>query len=147
MSTPTLYQKLARAVDEMKDPSKNSVNSHFKNRYAGLEETVDVVKEGLKDAGLSMVTLFEGRVMVLRVFDTETGEFVDSRLEIPFDDLTGNTFQQIGSGITYYRRYLLQAFFSLVAEDDDAQGAPSRPAAQRKPQATAVTSNGSSDVL
>jgi hypothetical protein len=46
--------------------------------------------------------------------------------------------QQMGSAITYFRRYTLQSLLSLRAEDDDAQTVPAK-AVTAKP--TFTTSN------
>lgn len=129
-----LLEKINKAQTTMLDPKKTSENPHFKSKFAGLDSTMDVIEPVLAENGLGHLTVFEGRDIVYTVFDLETGCILRSRLELPMDGLTGNVWQQLGQATTYMRRYLSQAFWNLVPEDDDAQSAPSRPAAQRKPQ-------------
>lgn len=144
-----LLAKIAAASNEMVDPKKTSTNPHFQSKFAGLDATMGVIEPVLLNHGLGHQTIFVGTTIVYRVWDTETGADTASSVELAtiLEGLAGNIWQQLGQAFTYMRRYLAQAFWNLVPEDDDAQSAPSRPAAQRKPQASVVTSNGSSDVL
>jgi hypothetical protein len=53
---------------------------------------------------------------VSRIYDVDTGDFVDSSMKIPdIDDP-----QKIGSCVSYFRRYTLSSLLSVEAEDDDA---------------------------
>lgn len=133
-NTVKLYKKIAAASAEVADPKKTSTNPHFNSKFAGLQETVNVLEPVLAKHKLGHHTVFDGTAIIYRVWDIDTGEAVDSRVELAsiLEGLSGNVWQSLGQAFTYLRRYLAQAFWGLVPEDDDAQSAPSRPAAARK---------------
>lgn len=126
--TDTFLQKIAKAAAEMDNPKKRGDNPHFKSKFASLADTMDVIKPVLEKYGLGHVCFFDGTAIVYQVFNQEDGEALVSRLDLSnvLDSLSGNVWQGIGQGFTYMRRYLAQAFWSLVPEDDDAQSAPTR---------------------
>lgn len=122
-----LLDKIALAAAEMLPPKKELANPGFKGtKYAGLAQVALVVEPVLLEHKLSHQTFFEGRNIVYRVWDMETGEEFRSSLEMPLDNLSGNVWQGIGQGITYLRRYVMVAFWNLIPEDDDANSAPRR---------------------
>jgi hypothetical protein len=57
------------------------------------------------------------------ITDSESGENVQASIDLP----TNLNAQQMGSCITYYRRYLLAGLLSLEIDDDDATLATSKP--------------------
>ena len=85
--------------------------------------------------GLSHSQTFapEGEVMLVRttLFHT-SGETLVSEIPIKIPGSDGRAMQQLGSAITYARRYALQSLYGLAATDDDGESA-SPPAAARKP--------------
>lgn len=130
----TFLQKIAAAAAEMDNPKKRATNPHFKSKFANLGDTMDVIEPAMEAQGLAHCTFFFGTIITYSVFDPETGEKLESSIDLEsiLSGLDGNVWQQIGQAFTYLRRYLAQAFWGLVPEDDDAQSAPSKPAAQRK---------------
>lgn len=153
MTVPTLtvehqlLVKIAAAQREMMDPKKGSTvtTPKYTHKFASLEATMEVVEPVLEKYKLGHIVIFESREISYLVFDLETGHGIKSNLELPLDNLDGNVWQQIGQGFTYLRRYLAQAFWQLIPEDDDAQGAPqrSKPTASRtqSPQSKAHNDN------
>lgn len=115
---------------------KDSVNPHFKNRYASLDACQNVVLPILYANGFELVnyTVIHDGVLVLytdvyvanKTEDTNVRPYI-MRSAFPVGAITEKA-QQLGSGITYARRYNLCALFSLTADDDDdgnaAQGSP-----------------------
>lgn len=132
----TLFQKIAAASAEMDNPKKRATNPHFKSKFASLADTMDVIEPVLEQHGLAHMFFFDGTALTYQVFSPDTDEVIQSKLDLKdiLQGLDGNVWQAIGQAFTYLRRYLAQAFWGLVPEDTDAQGAPSRPAAQRKAQ-------------
>lgn len=128
-----LLAKIAAASADMIDPKKTSTNPHFHSKFAGLDATMEVIEPVLAAHKLGHQTVFHGTAIVYRVWDIDTGLAAESRVELSsiLDGLSGNIWQQLGQAFTYMRRYLAQAFWNLVPEDDDAQSAPTRPTAQR----------------
>lgn len=148
-SEASLLSKIAAAGEEMIDPKKTSENPHFRSKFASLEATTEVIESVISKHGLGHQTIFAGTHIQYVVWDTDTGEKCVSSLDLGLlmGGLTGNVWQGMGQAVSYMRRYLAQAFWNLVPEDDDAQSAPSRSAAQRKPSAIAPNGVSVSDVL
>lgn len=101
---------------------KKSINPHFKNSYFDINTLLHEVRPVLIDNGLLLTQpIIKGKVCSI-ITCTETGEFVQSCLELP----TGIDPQKMGSAITYYRRYTLVGLLAIEAEDDDANTATER---------------------
>jgi hypothetical protein len=120
---------------------KAANNPYFKSKYATLEEVIDTARQA-GEFGLSFTQLIdfdEGRIFVSTILMHESGETLVSRTPVLVKDMSDP--QKMGSGITYAKRYGLQAAFGLPSEDDDgnAAAAPSKsktppPSNQPKPQ-------------
>ena len=98
---------------------KDSKNPHFKNTYASLEQILSEVKPILTECGLILLQPINDKG-VCTVITMENGtetDFVESYIPLP----TNLTPQQLGSAITYYRRYTLSSLVALEIDDDDAQ--------------------------
>lgn len=121
--------------------------------YAGLAEVSAAAAPLMAEHGLSFACLPQldeaGRVTLLGILMHSSGEQLTASLPI-----AGSTPQQIGSSLTYARRYLLGCMTGIVTDDDDdgqlasqprarkAAAAPAAPAGptqtvRRKPRATA----------
>lgn len=106
---------------------KGSINPHFKNEYADINEVLDKVKKPLNDMGVVIIQSpesfnnigqnFQGLKTVL--YDTESGTYVESHT--PF--INPSDMQKLGGAITYARRYSLIAMLGLEDEDDDGEKA------------------------
>lgn len=115
---------LVKAQSEMVTPKKANTNPFFKNKYAGLNEVLDAVVSVLNTNGivvLQPMVHLDGKNFVKTVLLHESGESLESFTEIIYNKQ--NDAQAQGSGITYARRYGLQSFVSVGAEDDDGQKA------------------------
>jgi len=115
---------LVKAQKEMVTPKKASLNPFFKNKYAGLNEVLEAVTTALNDNGivvLQPMVHLDGKNFVKTVLLHESGEMLESFTEIIYNKQ--NDAQAQGSGITYARRYGLQSFVSVGADDDDGQKA------------------------
>jgi len=129
----SIYQRLIEAQAEMEQPTLNASNPHFKSKYADLAEIIRVVLPPLRKSGLFLSQQLEFQKgeaytlsLVTRVYDG-TGE----SLTLGSYPITSSTPQQIGSEVTYARRYSLSSAFAIVADDDDdgnsAQGKAGKP--------------------
>lgn len=98
---------------------KDSKNPHFKNTYASLEQILSEVKPILTDCGLILLQPIndKGVCTVITMVDGTETDFIESYIPLP----TNLTPQQLGSAITYYRRYTLSSLVALEIDDDDAQ--------------------------
>lgn len=101
--------------------------------YADLATVVEVAQPILAKHGLAYVQMpandgANGTVTVTTRLLHKSGEWLEDSLAMP----TGNGgAQQVGSAITYARRYALMAALGLAPEDDDGHAAQS---AHRAPQ-------------
>ena len=113
---------LLEAKREIGKVAKNAKNPHFKNTYADINALLEAVEPILLDKGLLLIQPIVENAVVTIVLHPESGEQFESRIDLP---ISANP-QQLGSAITYYRRYTLQA------EDDDANAASgAKPAAPK----------------
>jgi hypothetical protein len=119
---------LAKAQAELKNPPKDSVNPHFKSRYADLATVRDTVLPVLARNGLSVLQLpceMDGNPALTTVLmHGESGEFWESTILLRPGKMDP---QGIGSALTYHRRYSLQALAGVAADDDDDGNAASAP--------------------
>jgi len=123
-----IYEKLLNAKKSIGKVHKNAKNPHFKNSYADVNSLIETVEPILLENGLLLLQPVLNGKVITRIVDVETGENVESIMELP----TLTNPQQMGSAITYYRRYTLQSLLSLQADDDDGNAA-SKPQPKAKP--------------
>lgn len=112
-----LLKKLAAAKEEIKPIEKNLKNPFHKNEYADINQILKQVEPVLAAHKLMLLQPIENGSVVSRVFDLDSGDSVQSSLELPpIDDP-----QKKGAAITYYRRHTLSALLSLNSGDDDGE--------------------------
>jgi hypothetical protein len=119
METKNIYQKLHEAKLEIGKVAKNAKNPHFKNTNADLNALIEAVEPILLDKGLVLLQpIKEGKVftIITSIIDSYS---VESYIDLPIN----LNPQQLGSAVTYFRRYTLQSLLSLQAVDDDGQHA------------------------
>ncbi len=123
---------LLKAQSEMSNPKKGATNPFFKSKYADLNAIREAVIPTLNENGiivLQPIVHVDGKNFVKTILLHESGELLESLTEIIYNKQ--NDAQAQGSGISYARRYALQSFVCVGADDDDGQKA-----VQQKPQAT-----------
>ena len=112
----TIHQKLHRAKLAIGKVTKNATNPHFKKAYADINALIDAVEPILLENGLLLLQPIQGNNVCTQIIDIDSGTMIESCMELP----TNLTPQQMGSAITYFRRYTLQSSMSLQSVDDDA---------------------------
>lgn len=123
---------LLKAQTEMSNPKKGATNPFFKSKYADLNSIREAVIPVLNSNGITVlqpIIHLDGKNFVKTMLLHESGESIDSLTEIIYNKV--NDAQAQGSGISYARRYSLQSFVCIGADDDDGQKA-----VQAKPNAT-----------
>jgi len=104
---------------------KNAKNPYYKSKYADLKTVIDAVKEPLNANGITFLQAVDMNSEGIGVVDTillhESGQFMSART--PIYCLKENDPQALGKGISYSKRYALQALLGLPTEDDDAEAA------------------------
>ena len=119
-----LAKALVQAQSEMSNAKKDATNPFFKSKYADLNAIREAVLPILNSHGISVLqpmTNIEGKNFIKTILLHETGESIESFTEIIYSKV--NDAQAQGSGITYARRYGLQSFVCVGAEDDDGNKA------------------------
>lgn len=130
----TLAAALAKAQGVIANPAFDAVNPHFKNRYATLGAHIDAVRGAFPANGLSVVQAIEtperDRVSLTTRILHSSGQWIESTVSAS----TGAKVQEIGSTVTYLRRYALAAIVGIVGEEDD-DGESDRSTRERAPVA------------
>jgi hypothetical protein len=118
---------LLKAQRKMGSAAKGAANPFFKSKYADLGSVMEVVKDPLNEEGITMLQPTyskDGAHYVETILMHESGEYIASealKLELNKVDM-----QQLGSAITYARRYTLQSLLSIPSEDDDGEATMGR---------------------
>lgn len=125
-----LYPALVRALGALSDiPSdREGQIGNRSYRYANLGDVLSHVRPVFAGEGLAVVqhvTHAQGAVTVHTIVLHTSGEsYAFPPLTLP----ASGTVQQIGSAITYARRYSLMASLGLATDDDDGASASPPPA-------------------
>lgn len=148
---------LARAFARIEAAKKDSENPHYRNKYADLASVTEAVKGPLTAEGFSWpqtIAMEEGLIVVTQWLRRK-GQAIKSVLPMPIGDKA--TPQQIGSAITYARRYALSAMVGVAPDDDDGNAAssngggrvraPAKSRRQKEKKPGGWRANASADVL
>lgn len=134
-----LATALAKAQAEIQPAPKDATNPFFKSKYASLPAIREAIREVFGKHGLAVVqkpSVVDGKLVLSTLLLHSSGQHLECG-ELAAEVDLGNP-QQLGSAITYFRRYSLAALSQTVAdEDDDGEAAtrPRKPAPpKRKPQ-------------
>jgi len=137
METKSLAAALAKAQAEMKNATLNKTNPHFKSKFADLAAVREATMGALNSHGLSIAqytALQDGHLVLVTRLMHDSGEMIEGQYPLP---PSGTAPQQMGSALTYAKRYCWSAMCGIAAdEDDDANaaqdGAKDAPAADKK---------------
>lgn len=86
-------------------------------KYADLTAVLESIRPILKASKLVIVQTVCGQDLITRLIDSESGEQIESSFPL---ETTGMTWHQVGTSISYARRYAILAILNLSSEDDDA---------------------------
>jgi len=133
-----LFKSLANFQQEVPVILKDTQAYGYK--YADLPEIFKVINPLLKKHGIGFAQPIEGNSIKTIIFHIESGETLESITEIPQNvELKGmNSFQVLGSAITYIRRYALSSILGLITDKDtDASGEQIKDVPKAKNEANA----------
>lgn len=133
--TSTTTNEIAKALFEAQKKmgvvTKSAENPYFKSKYADLNSILDVVTEPLEAEGILLIqpTTTDGtsNFVTTRLQHVKTGEFYESTVKL---ELSKVTMQELGSAVSYARRYTLQSLVRLQSEDDDGNLASKKAATE-----------------
>jgi hypothetical protein len=107
---------------EVMDASKDKKGYGY--NYADLSNVLEIARPLMSKNGLSLAqfpTLVDGRVCVESVLMHKSGQFMSSRMDIPYTvSQKQSEAQAVGAVITYARRYSVGAILGITQTDTDA---------------------------
>lgn len=135
-----LAKALSKAQSEIDGASKNSTNPFFKSNYADLHQVIKSSFPQLTKHGLSVVQgtdWIDGKIHVTTMLCHSSGQWIKSSVCMPLktdkEGKDNHTAQDVGSIMTYGRRYGLSAMVGVAQYDDDAQSvSPPKPKKTKK---------------
>lgn len=140
-----LAKALAAAQAELQDAKKDSVNPHFKNKYASLSSVRAELQRVLPKHGLATPQTTrphgDAGVCVVTWLIHESGEWMRGDLFLPVGKKDAQGF---GSALSYARRYGLSTIVGISADEDDDAEQAVKTNGQAKPE-TAKASKPESD--
>jgi len=140
MEINELATALAKVQAVLRGAKKDGENKHLRNRYASLESVWDACREPLTSNGLSVVQGF-GRDELGSYMETtllhSSGQWVSSQM--PWDPPSSTSkglkpAQELGSLLTYLRRYALSALVGICPVDDDGEAGRGHRPSRQQPQ-------------
>lgn len=139
-----LYKALAKFRQQLKQPAKDGANPYFKSTYVTLDGVIKAVDTALEGTGLSYIqeaATSDGLPAVRTVlFHEDGGTMASGWLSLPLKN--GATPQDVGSLLTYAKRYQLAAFFGVSSDVDDDVNSASIRGDQRYPQSAGYHGSG-----
>lgn len=142
MENKQISKALLDAQKEMGTALKDSSNPFFKSKYADLNSIREACMPSLNKYGIVVLqptSFVDGKNFIKTILLHESGESMESLTEIVYNKQ--NDAQSQGSGITYARRYGLQSFVNVGAEDDDGNSASKQPTPPRIDEVLLTASN------
>lgn len=111
---------LAKAQAKMTNPPKNRTGQcrGGKYRYSDLATVIDHTRAAMAEFGLSVsqLTVYgESRNTLVTRLLHSSGQYLEATYPLP----VGAAAQEMGSAITYARRYSLCAILGIAADEDD----------------------------
>jgi hypothetical protein len=117
------------AIPRTRTVNVRSTSGTYSFDYAPLDVVLEAVRVPLAENGLAITQLLSGGELVTLLLH-EGGGVLESRIKIPLEE--GQRIQQLGSAITYLRRYSLLAILGISSEDDDDGAAEGTQAIKRR---------------
>ena len=122
-ATNEISAALAKAQGEIQNPTKDSVNPHFRSSYADLSGGINAIRTPLSANGIAFIqpTRLDGDLLIVETrLSHSSGQWMESEYPACRFPLKP---QEVGSAITYARRYSLFALVGIAGEDDDGNEA------------------------
>lgn len=113
------YADFVAAHAEMKNAVLNKINPHFKSKYADLTAVREATTPALKKYGLAIIqypTLNGEQFVLISRLIHRSGYVINESF---FPLASNGTPQQVGSQITYARRYTWASLCGIAADEDD----------------------------
>jgi hypothetical protein len=123
-----VYKALLKVQSKLGSLTKDEKNPFFNSSYVSLNAVREYVVGPLTEAELVLTqpTIYkDGKTFVhTKITHAPTGEMIEGFNEVIAKNMSDA--QQVGSGISYARRYGLMSLLCLSAEEDDGNLAAER---------------------
>lgn len=110
----SLHKKLFEIQGTVEALTKDTKGYNYK--YFDINQMLEKLKPLFQKHNLLILQPLEDDRVYTRIIDLDSEEVAESSLALTI----GAKPQDLGSEVTYYRRYTLQSLLGLQAEDDDA---------------------------
>lgn len=114
-----LSDALAKAQAVLTNPAKDAENPHFRSRYASLDTGLNIVRKALSAHNIAFTqgTRLDGELLILEtLLSHSSGEWMQSEYPVARFPVKQ---QELGSAMTYAKRYSLFGLVGIAGEDDD----------------------------
>jgi hypothetical protein len=138
---------LLLAQKEISGAKKGATNPFFKMKYSDLGSVMEACKDAFNNHGISVIQpieLIDGINVVKTILLHESGEYITSSMKVSCKNPENP--QEMGSAITYAKRYALQALAFIPSEDDDGEVATKPLRATTEPVKATQTSTSISNI-
>ena len=120
---PNIYKALMDFRSKVDSVERTSKNEFLNYHYANINNIIDTIKPVLYELRMGYVQSVQYvdgiDLLNTRIFLVDhPEEYIESNIRLI---MTKEDCQQLGSAITYNRRYALISAFSLEVEDDDGE--------------------------
>lgn len=118
-SIQSLSEALAKAQAELRNPHFDSVNPHFKSKFASLGAVREAVIPTFAKHGLSLTqwpVSENGSAGCITLVAHSSGEWIEETFLIPVDKHNAHGY---ASGVTYAKRISMQSVAAVVGDEDD----------------------------
>lgn len=123
-----IIKALLEVQREIQNPKKTETNPYYKSKYAPLDKILNETRQLLTRHGLVLLQDTgadeDGRVVITTTLLHESGGWIQTSPLIvkPTARKASATPQEMGSAITYARRYQLMSLLGIAGEDEDDDG-------------------------
>jgi len=135
---------LVLASAEIKNVKKDTQGFGYK--YATLDSILEMARPVLAKNKLAIIQtedIVDSMIVVQTILMHESGEYAETISKAPYIELKGmNSYQSLGAGITYLRRYAISSLLGIASEEDtDANAKAPQQQTQSQPQAQSQKPN------
>ena len=113
-----LFLSVSNFQAECPTIKKDAANPFFKgSKYATLPHILSIITPILRKNGLVLIQPVINTCVVTKLIHIDSGQILESVYDIVCKDATNP--QQIGSAVSYARRYSISSILNLNIDDDD----------------------------
>ena len=123
-----IYSALVEAQAEFASIKRDRTNPYFNSKYATFEAIVEATRPILARHGLGFMQTAEDNTLVTVIFN---GAGQTAKSTVPFVHGEKATPQQVGSALTYAKRYGIACALGIAIEEDETDDDGNRAGAAR----------------